>query len=147
MFQFVNNFNNSIFNLFLPDSNQTWQTLKTFCFVVKISSDFHSYCNYSCSCTSKSIQHWIQLLHKKQNGRKSCHVVIICVMFVPIKFYFLHNFQYTSCEFESCSGGVYSIHHYVIKFVSDLRQVGSFLRVLGFPPQIKLTSTIQLKNC
>jgi hypothetical protein len=24
-------------------------------------------------------------------------------------------------------GEVYSIHHYVIKFVSDLRQVGSFL--------------------
>jgi hypothetical protein len=25
------------------------------------------------------------------------------------------------CEFESCSGEVYSIQHYVIKFVSDLR--------------------------
>jgi hypothetical protein len=29
---------------------------------------------------------------------------------------------------------VYSIQHYVIKFVSDLRQVGGFLRVLQFPP-------------
>jgi hypothetical protein len=28
---------------------------------------------------------------------------------------------------------------YVIKFVSDLRQVGGFLRVLRFPPPIKLT--------
>ena len=27
---------------------------------------------------------------------------------------------------------VYSIQHYVIKFVSDLRQVGGFLRVLRF---------------
>jgi hypothetical protein len=27
-------------------------------------------------------------------------------------------------------GEVYSIHHYVIKFVSDLRQVGVILRVL-----------------
>jgi len=27
-------------------------------------------------------------------------------------------------------GEVYSIQHYVIKFVSDLRQVGGFLRVL-----------------
>jgi hypothetical protein len=26
------------------------------------------------------------------------------------------------CNFESCSGEVYSIQHYVIKFVSDLRQ-------------------------
>jgi len=30
----------------------------------------------------------------------------------------------------------------VITFVSDLRQVGGFLRVLWFPPQIKLTYTI-----
>ena len=39
-------------------------------------------------------------------------------------------------------GKVYSIQHYVIKFVSDLRQVGSFLWVLRFPPTIKLTTTI-----
>jgi len=36
-------------------------------------------------------------------------------------------------------GEVYSIQHYVIKFVSDLRQVGGFLRVLRFPPPIILT--------
>jgi hypothetical protein len=35
-------------------------------------------------------------------------------------------------------GEVYSIQHYVIKFVSDLRQVGGFLRVLRFPPPIKI---------
>jgi hypothetical protein len=34
-------------------------------------------------------------------------------------------------------GEVYSIQHYVIKFVSDLRQVGGFL---WSPPPIKLTS-------
>ena len=34
---------------------------------------------------------------------------------------------------------VYSITHYVINFVSDLRQVGGVLR---FPPPIKLTATI-----
>ena len=33
------------------------------------------------------------------------------------------------------------IQYYVIKFVRDLRQVGGFLRVLWFPPPIKLTST------
>ena len=32
---------------------------------------------------------------------------------------------------------VYLIQHYVIKFVSDLRQVGGFLRVLWFPPPNK----------
>ena len=36
-------------------------------------------------------------------------------------------------------GDVYSIQHYVIKFVSDLRQVSGFLRVLRFPPPLKLT--------
>jgi hypothetical protein len=39
-------------------------------------------------------------------------------------------------------GEMYSIQHYVIKFVSDLRQVGGFLRVFRFPPPIKLTATI-----
>jgi hypothetical protein len=37
---------------------------------------------------------------------------------------------------------VYSIQYCVIKFVSELRQVGGFLRVLRFPPPIKLTATI-----
>ena len=36
-------------------------------------------------------------------------------------------------------GKVYSIQHYVIKVVSDLRQVRGFLR---FPPPIELTATI-----
>ena len=37
---------------------------------------------------------------------------------------------------------VYSIQHYVIKFVTDLRQVCGFLRELRFPPLIKLTAMI-----
>ena len=36
-------------------------------------------------------------------------------------------------------GEVYSIQHYVIQFVNDLRQVDSFLHVLQFPPSIKVT--------
>ena len=39
-------------------------------------------------------------------------------------------------------GDVYSIQHYVIKFVSDMRQVGGFLRVHQFPQPIKLTAMI-----
>jgi hypothetical protein len=31
-------------------------------------------------------------------------------------------------------GKVYSIQHYVIKFVNDFRQICGFLRVLRFPP-------------
>ena len=43
------------------------------------------------------------------------------------------------CEFESRSG--WGVQHNVIKFVSDLRQVGDFLRVLRFPSPKKLTAT------
>ena len=46
-------------------------------------------------------------------------------------------YHHWSCEFKSHSGEVYSIQHYVIKFVSDLRQVGGFLWALQFPPSTK----------
>ena len=39
-------------------------------------------------------------------------------------------------------GEVYSIQHYVIKFVSDLQQVGSFLVIHRFSPPIKMTATM-----
>ena len=44
-------------------------------------------------------------------------------------------------------GEVYSIQHYVVNFVSDLRQVGGFLWVLRFPPLNKtpLTKPNQLQ--
>jgi hypothetical protein len=41
----------------------------------------------------------------------------------------------------------YSIQHYVIKFVSNIRQVCGFLPVLWCPPPIKLTATVLLKYC
>ena len=46
--------------------------------------------------------------------------------------------------FELRSDEVYSIQHYVMKFVRDLRQVDGFLRVLRFPSPIKLTATIPI---
>jgi hypothetical protein len=42
-------------------------------------------------------------------------------------------------------GEVYFIQHYVIEFVSDLRQVCCFLQVLQFSLQIKLTATYLTK--
>jgi hypothetical protein len=47
-----------------------------------------------------------------------------------------------SCEFESCLGEVSLIQQYVIKFVIELQQVHGFLRVLRFPPPVKLPTTI-----
>jgi hypothetical protein len=43
---------------------------------------------------------------------------------------------------DHLSDEVHSIQRYVIKIVSDLWQVSGFLRVLWFPPPIKLTVTI-----
>ena len=39
-------------------------------------------------------------------------------------------------------GKVYLMQFYAIKFVSDLRQVSSFLRLLQFPPPTKLTAMV-----
>ena len=44
-----------------------------------------------------------------------------------------HHYRF---EFEPRSGEVYSIQHYVIKLVSDLRQVDGLFWVLRSPPSI-----------
>ena len=54
--------------------------------------------------------------------------------------YAISAYHHWCCEFESRSGR--GVQHYVIKFVSDFRQVGGFLWVLRFPPPIKLTAAI-----
>jgi hypothetical protein len=51
--------------------------------------------------------------------------------------YAISTYHYYSCEFKSHSNRVYLIQHYVIKFVSDLQQVGGILLV-----PIKLTAMI-----
>jgi len=56
--------------------------------------------------------------------------------------YVINVYRHYSCEFKPQSGEVYSIQHYVIKFVVDLRLVGGFLWVLRFPPPIRLTASI-----
>ena len=48
-------------------------------------------------------------------------------------------------EFEPRSGEVYSIQHYVIKFVSDLRQVDGFLCITEILLKVVL-NTISLKK-
>ena len=52
--------------------------------------------------------------------------------------YAISAYRHWCCEFESRLGR--GVQHNVIKFVSDLRQVGGFLRSLRFPPPIKLTA-------
>ena len=54
--------------------------------------------------------------------------------------YVISVYQQWCCEYESRSGR--GVHNFVIKFVSDLRQVGGFVRLLQFLSPIKLTATI-----
>ena len=80
-------------------------------------------------------------------GFSGVHVVrsfVFCVMFCRSLFVFrirksfaIGTHRHWRCELESRSNEVYSIQNYVIKIISDLRQVGGFLRVLWFPPLIK----------
>ena len=72
-------------------------------------------------------------------------VVVVIVIFNVVGFistYPISANHHKRSEFEPHSSEVYSIQHYVIKFVNDLGQVGGFLWVLLLPPLIKLTATI-----
>jgi hypothetical protein len=52
----------------------------------------------------------------------------------------IYNLHILNLILKLCvHGEMYSIQQCGMKFVSDLRQVGSFNRVLRFPPPIKLT--------
>ena len=51
-----------------------------------------------------------------------------------ITFHF-NSLDHWCCELEYRSG--WGVQHYVIKFVSDLRQAGGFLRILRFLPPIE----------
>ena len=102
------------------------------------------------------------LLLKKPTFLKLCFIIVIIITnSVIIIFTYIivfHCCQYHCGQFQlpvqsvpittkivssnPVHGEMYSIQYYVIKFVSDLREVGGFLR---FPPPIKLTATIQLK--
>ena len=63
--------------------------------------------------------------------------------FIFFKFYIKGGFSlHIISLLNPIHGEVYSIQHNVIKFVNDLRQVSGFLRVLWFPPPIKLKTTL-----
>ena len=73
----------------------------------------------------------------------------VVIVFVWYKCSWIYNYlckigvyHHLCCEFESPHGEAYSIQHYMIKFVSDLRQVGGYIRVLRFLPPKKRTASI-----
>ena len=75
-------------------------------------------------------------MYRERRGRDRMVVRFITV-YAIIAFH-----HYKAVSSFPAHGEVYSIQHYVIKFVSDLRQVGRFLWVLWFVLPTKLTATI-----
>jgi hypothetical protein len=82
------------------------------------SSNFFHYCSF-------------HIEYRTSRGRR------VCIGFTTT--YAISAYHHWCCGFESRSGR--GVQQYVIKFVSDLWQVGGFLL---FPPTIKLTATIYL---
>ena len=76
-----------------------------------------------------------QSLYSNQNKGPSCRDRMV-VGFTTT--YAISAYHHWCCEFGSRSGR--GLHQYLIKFFSDLRQVGGYLLVLPFSPQIKLTA-------
>ena len=54
--------------------------------------------------------------------------------------YAIRSYHHWCCEFDSRSRRGVKHYSYVIKFVSDFRQVGFFFRVLRFPPRYNWNS-------
>ena len=78
---------------------------------------------------------WKQFLNNTRGRRGHGRMVVGFTTTCAISVY-----HHWCCEFAYRSGRC--VQHYVIKFVSNLRQVGGFLRVFRFHPPIKLTATI-----
>jgi len=78
------------------------------------------------------LKHSFYLRGRRGRDQMVVGFTTLSVQSVPITTYVVSS--------NTVHGKVYSIQHYMIKFVSDLRQVGGFLRVLWFPPPIKLVT-------
>ena len=103
------------------------------CSFVFIISESAVKCQISWSfrCSAK-----ISLNYEKQ-------IIIIIIIMVRRGSDRMVNGFTTNIEFESRWDEVYSIQHYmIIKCASNLLQVSGFLRVVWFPPCIKLTTRI-----
>ena len=111
---------------------------------------------HSCTYTHS----WITVLfiYYLYSEYNSSYAIIICIYIYIVEWYQIYCgghdrmvvgytttyainvYHHWCCEFEYQLGR--GVQHYVIKFVSDLRQFGGFLRVLQFLPPINLTAKI-----
>ena len=72
----------------------------------------------------------------------TCHTDQCCHGHDPMVVGFTTTYATKVVSSNPAHGVVYSIQHYVIKFVSDFRQVNDFFRIHQFPSPINLTATI-----
>ena len=77
---------------------------------------------YLCIANDLTLKFLIKLIHIRD--RRGCDRMVVGFTTT----YVISIYHHCCCEFESRSGQ--GVHHYVIKFVSDLRQVDGFLRVI-----------------
>ena len=100
------------------------------------------YCQrYNFDCNAKVFLFLFSLLFcfinfKENRGRRGRDRMVVGFTTT----YAINAYHHWCCELETWSGR--GVQHYMIKFVCDLRQVDGFLRVLRFPPPIKLNPTI-----
>ena len=103
-----------------------WSQQVTFIIMTCLTDDFNLYFWIS----------WLELLHIYVGDRRSRDRMVVGFTTTSA----LSTYHDRCCEIESRSER--GVQHYVIKIVSDLRQVDGFHRVLRFPPPIKLTAMI-----
>jgi hypothetical protein len=113
-------------------------------YVIKFVSD--RLVVFSRSSTIKTINKWMVMLHKivsllycQSNMR-----IMLFLIYGQLNLNIMLFIVYCNANpfiFSGLSGCTWGVQHYVIKFVSDLRQVGGFPWVLRFSP-IKMTATI-----
>jgi hypothetical protein len=91
---------------------------------------------------STNIKKYIHSLQRKLQIKKWCVVDMIVWyldLHVPVQ---SEHITIKVVSSNPAQMQVYSIQHYVIKFVRDLQQFGGFLQVFRFLPPIELTATI-----
>ena len=85
---------------------------------------------------------------KKQKNSKGQANPYVKILLNFLNWTVISNIKYKVLSSNPVHGEVYSIQHYVIKFVIDLRQVVGFLRVLRFsqPKKMLLKMALSIIN-
>jgi hypothetical protein len=117
---------------FVHDNTPAYWNLMNFVHVFFLLIDFFNWIILIFEIVSNWSSNTLDPLYMENIGK-----VKLLIIWLPMQ---IRAYHHWCCGFESQAGQ--GVQHYVIKFVSDLRQVGGFLRVLQFPPPINLTATI-----